>query len=605
MFETNPKPLKEILERIERGELQLPDFQRDWVWDDEGVRGLIASIAAGFPVGALLTLTTGGEVRFKPRPLANAPEGNDNPDELLLDGQQRMTSCFQALKSPHPVKTRNAKGRDLSVFYFIDMREALQTPVRLENAILSIPADLKVKSDFDRKIDLDLSSPEKQYAAHMFPLNQTFDSRRWFREYQKVHGDEGFEIYEAFDEQVLMRIQDYKVPIIRLTKENTREAVCTVFEKVNVGGKKLDAFELLTAMFAADQFDLRADMRGTETQGGRLQRIKGHDKNGVLRELSERDVLQVAIMLQTYDSRMSRIAAGETDPKRIPAVSLKAEALLDLRSEVYQAKADGIEQGFIKARKFLNRLNIRKAWDVPYLPSTKLLAGIYALWDGAEMNAAVIARLEQWFWCISLGETYGSSTDSRIARDLLEVLPWLKGEASLPRAITEITITTDRLDRLRTRNAAGYKALNAAIVQRGCLDFRTGKPAHIMAEEDDSIDIHHIFPRAWAEKNGIPPERYDTIVNKTPLFRQTNQKVGGRAPSIYLTRLEKELSSYNSSHDTFTSLDDVLKTHLVEPELLQNDDFEAFYIARREALAKLIEEKTGRQVTRSQDADAA
>ena len=65
---------------------------------------------------------------------------------------------------------------------------------------------------------------------------------------------------------MLERIERYKMPIIRLDRKNSREAICLVFEKVNVGGKKLDAFELVTAIYAADQFDLREDWNGDRTR---------------------------------------------------------------------------------------------------------------------------------------------------------------------------------------------------------------------------------------------------------------------------------------------------------------------------------------------------
>ena len=63
---------------------------------------------------------------------------------------------------------------------------------------------------------------------------------------------------------VLNRIERYEMPIIRLDKESDREAICLVFEKVNVGGKKLDAFELVTAIYAAHEFDLREDWNGSQ-----------------------------------------------------------------------------------------------------------------------------------------------------------------------------------------------------------------------------------------------------------------------------------------------------------------------------------------------------
>src|SRR5436190_6463696 len=96
MFDSTNEDLKDILRKADEGKLQLPDFQRDYVWSDEDVRSLIASVAKGFPVGALLTLETGGEVAFKPRLLSGVAPRDTKPEELLLDGQQRITSLYQA-----------------------------------------------------------------------------------------------------------------------------------------------------------------------------------------------------------------------------------------------------------------------------------------------------------------------------------------------------------------------------------------------------------------------------------------------------------------------------------------------------------------------------
>ena len=96
-FKTNPYGLHELLVNCDRGVLQLPDFQRSWVWDEERIRSLIASVSRAFPIGALMTLETGGEVDFKPRPVEGAPDSarEKSPHSLLLDGQQRMTSLYQ------------------------------------------------------------------------------------------------------------------------------------------------------------------------------------------------------------------------------------------------------------------------------------------------------------------------------------------------------------------------------------------------------------------------------------------------------------------------------------------------------------------------------
>lgn len=94
-FETNPVALQKLLEQCRTGELQLPDFQRSWVGDEDRIKSLIASISRAFPVGAVMSLRTGGDVNFKPRPVEGAPAPVSPPQSLLLDGQQWLTSLYQ------------------------------------------------------------------------------------------------------------------------------------------------------------------------------------------------------------------------------------------------------------------------------------------------------------------------------------------------------------------------------------------------------------------------------------------------------------------------------------------------------------------------------
>lgn len=108
-FETTKTTLEDLLKLVDSGKLQLPEFQRDFVWTEDAVVSLLASIARGYPIGALLMLERGGEVDFKPRAIEGAPAAAALPDVLLLDGQQRMTSLYQALFSPTPAHLRNAK----------------------------------------------------------------------------------------------------------------------------------------------------------------------------------------------------------------------------------------------------------------------------------------------------------------------------------------------------------------------------------------------------------------------------------------------------------------------------------------------------------------
>ena len=106
-FQTNPYALEDLLRQCHNGELQLPDFQRSWVWDEDRIKSLIASVSRGFPIGALMTLQHGGAVEFKPRTIEGAPSdaSSASPQSLLLDGQQRMTSLYQVTIRNEVVKT--------------------------------------------------------------------------------------------------------------------------------------------------------------------------------------------------------------------------------------------------------------------------------------------------------------------------------------------------------------------------------------------------------------------------------------------------------------------------------------------------------------------
>jgi uncharacterized protein with ParB-like and HNH nuclease domain len=109
-FDSTKTPLQDLLARGDAGKLQLPDFQRGWVWDDDRIRSLLASVSVSFPIGAVMLLQTGGEnVRFKPRPLAGTHERllDIAPETLILDGQQRLTSLYRALTSRVAVETRD------------------------------------------------------------------------------------------------------------------------------------------------------------------------------------------------------------------------------------------------------------------------------------------------------------------------------------------------------------------------------------------------------------------------------------------------------------------------------------------------------------------
>lgn len=597
MFDTTKEDLKDILRKAHEGRLQLPDFQRDYVWGDEDVRSLIASIAKGFPVGALLTLESGGEVRFKPRLLAGVPQVEVAPAELLLDGQQRITSLYQVAYSQAPLKTKTPKGTEIERYYYLDIKLALSDSASIDDAIVGVPADRIIRENFGRDIKLDLSTRQHEFEHDHFPVNQVFNNggRDWFydwRDYWRAKGRDVSDLERSFVRTVLDSIERYKMPIICLDKGNSREAICLVFEKVNVGGKKLDAFELVTAIYASDNFDLREDWSGTgkpAAPGRRARMIGSPNRRDVLTEIASTDFLQACTLLHTREYRLARQEQGTTG-KELPQISCNRDALLALPLAAYQRHAPLVESGFIEAGAFLNEQKIIWHRDIPYPPLVVGLASAFAILGKTAQTAAAKQKLAQWFWCVTLGELYGSSTDSRLAKDVPQLVNWIRDDAERPQSLDEALFQQDRLKSLRSRLSAAYKGLHALLMRHGCRDFITGRGVELMTFFNDKIDIHHVFPKKWCLSKGIKPAVFDSIVNKSPLFKRSNIAISGDAPSAYLKKIEREQGISASA------LDDILRSHLINPQHLRNDDFDAFMAARTTALTELIAGAMGKAV---------
>jgi hypothetical protein len=600
-FQTNPYDLGKLLERCRSGEIQLPDFQRSWVWDEDRIKSLIASVSRGFPVGALMTLDTGGPVSFKPRPVEGAPARAKEaiPQALLLDGQQRMTSLYQVTLRGQVVTTVTPKNKKVRRWFYIDIRKAMDPGVDREEAIAGIPEDRIVRTDFGRETVLDLSKPEFEYKSLMYPVAQVFDWDTWKDGFDDFWaGDQNAAVRKEFREfknTVLENFKRYQVPVIALDSSTTKEAVCVVFEKVNTGGKALDAFELVTAMYAADGHELRKDWLGDDSHPGRQKRFAdtlrpADSVGGIIAEVSNTDFLQAVSLFYTREKRRDAEAAGKTG-KELPAVTCNREALLNLPLPAYKKYESVVEQGFVKAAKFLHLLHIYRIFDLPYQSQIVPLAAILADIGDAWEHEAYREKLVRWYWNGVFGELYGSAVESRIARDFMEVPAWLKGGKE-PSTVSETVFRSDRLKTMRMRLSAAYKGVNALLMKEGARDFRSGQQFDHTVFFGENVDIHHIFPQNWCKDRKIKPEVYDSIINKTPLAYRTNRVIGGVGPSEYLARLEK--GNESTPPIAPARLDEFLQSHLIDPKLLRTNQFDAFMTDRQSKLLALIEGSIGK-----------
>lgn len=590
-FDSTKRSLYEILKDVHTGKIQLPDFQRGWVWDDARIKGIIASVAKSFPIGAVMLLETGNEtIRFKTKPVEGVEGLNAvRPEMLILDGQQRITSLYQAIISNKVVNTRNSIGHAVKRWYYIDMVKAMDTSLDLEEAVFSVNENKIITENIGRNIVLDLSKEEYEFAKQMYPVSMVDDYDEWrtkFSEHWDFDRDK-VRFWNEFERKIIKGFNNYNLPVIVMKKENPKEAVCQVFEKVNTGGVSLTVFELLTASFASEEFDLKLDWE-------RIQ--KEFEPFKVLKHTSNTDIIQSITLFATYNKRLQ--LSKSSTPDNLPAVSAKRKEMLNLTVDDYRQYRDEIIKAYIKASKILVEHHIFNARDLPYSTQLVPMAAIIAKLGNKVDNIGNKNKLMRWYWCGILGELYGAANETRYALDLVQVVDWIDAGGDEPKTIYDANFSPSRLHTLRTRNSAAYKGVYALLMNDETKDWLSATKIDFSTYLSEAIDIHHIFPVAWCEKNSIPRNDYDCIINKTPLSGRTNRIVSGDAPSKYLERLKKHAGV---SEDEFNN---ILKSHVLDATYLRNDDFSRFFVDRKEQILVRIERAMGKQILRKEDPES-
>lgn len=561
---------------INKGAIQLPDFQRGWVWEDGRIKALIASITNNYPVGAAMFLEYGNDnIRFKYRVIEGVTATDVIPTELILDGQQRLTSIYSSLYSRNAVHTRTDKGKKIFRYYYIDIKKACDPNCDRVDAIFSVPETRIITSNFGRDIELDLSDRTKEFENKMFPLNLILDfpeEQNWQNEYYAFYNynQEIIKEFTEFNKKIIMQTLQYKIPVISLGKDTPKEAVCQVFENVNTGGVSLTVFELVTAIFAMDDFELRKDWE---------ERKAKYFDGDLLSCITATDFLTACTLLSTY--------------KKGGTVSCKKKDVLNLSLKDYNNFADALSEGFVEAEKILQEKRVFSNKDLPYSTQLIPLAALCTLLsNGNRIKVTNIKnKIRQWYWCGVFGELYGGANETRYVNDVVGVMNWIENNGNVPKTIQESYFNPTRLLTLQSRQSAAYKGIMALILKNHCKDFISGREMNFTVYKSENIDIHHIFPRSYCEKNNLSKEKWNSVVNKTPISYSTNREIGGVAPSEYLKKIEEK------GQVDYNSLNDYLQTHLIDVSAARSNDFEKHIVLRAKLLLDAIEKATGKIIS--------
>lgn len=584
-FATPSYVLTDLFARINRGDLQLPDFQRAFLWDVDRVRALILTVLRGYPVGTLMTLDVRGEqTRFKPRPLEGAPSVDADPGWLLLDGQQRLTTLFHTLSGDGYIDSVDFRNKRVRRKFYLDINKALEGDIVPDEAVFSVDEHGQVQTHFGPYLDGGITSREDELAYEVIPIsdllndagaNMLFDCA--------ARGDaETRERMKRVMNRIVRPLARYSVPMIRLDRQTQTGGIGSIFAHANSGGLRMGVFDLLTSVFATEDPDYRLGEDWQTTQG-LLSRFE------MLGDITKTDFLKAVTLLVTY--RRGR-ASGQR------------EDILQLTLGEYRPAADAIRVAFAQAAKFLRDRCIYTRDQVPYTSQIVALAVILAIINEVEEvhgSQEAANRLYRWFWCVILGELYGTAAvANRASRDVNEVSRWIiagaRGDASVPvpATIDNARFAESRLLSIDAQSTA-YKGIFALMMGRGARDWRTGLAfsAENMAELD--AGFHFIFPPRWCAEQGIDPVLYESVLNLTPMGRRTQVVISGAPPSRYLPRIQSKSIMEDDEFDA------VLGSAMINPDYLHQSDAEAFFADRRQRLCRAISEAMGREVIHDVD----
>lgn len=577
-FTTPSYSLIDLFARAERGELQLPDFQREYIWDVDRIRTLITSVLRGYPVGSFLALDTrNSPVRFRPRPLSGIDAQGAHPGLLLLDGQQRLTSLFHAFTGDGVIPTVDYRGERIERRFFVDVPAAVASDPMPVESVFAVDLDGNVRSHFGPDIDGGITSREDMLRYGVVPVSQLLWREGSDLMIDMAAGTDSSAMRDAvkvFQNSVMRTLPAYDIPVIRVERNTSQVGVGQIFAHANSAGVQMDVFELLTAMFATqdEHFVLAEHWAGVES---RLREYPALDRIGRI------EFLRALAML--ISSRHGQATGHRGD-------------ILTISLEEYRTHADELARGFEQAAEFLAERAMLTADQVPYASQIVPLATILARLaehPGALDSTDSRDRLNRWFWSGVFGELYGAHSPTiRAALDVEQVTPWVLGQTdALPRTVADAEFNEERL-LTATEDSGVYRGLFALLMARGARDWRTGKPF----TEDTAAELHPrfhtVFPPVFCASIGADPLVAVSVLNRTPMGQRTEVVIENNEPKRYLPRLQSKSLLDDAEFDQ------VIEGHEIAPADLINSDWEGFIAYRRNRFISLIEYAMDKPVIR-------
>lgn len=530
-----PKPdskkYTDLIYEIQKGQIKIPKFQRDFVWSIDKTAKLLDSILKGYPIGTFILWETNerlndikniGNLELPP-----VPDGTKV--QYVLDGQQRITSLYAAFLGAAIQKEGEKKTTDYSAIY-----------VDLEGDI----------NDNDQQIIVS-EEPEGEFIT----LNEVLNLRTNLPQIIEGHKEHYTKIlsYES-------TFSSYDFSTVVLRKEDIDSAI-EVFTRINTGGQTLTLFEIMSAK----TYD--------ENQGFDMQ----SKFQSLLKELesTKYETISSSIILNV----LSLILSKNKECKRKVVLQLDKQKIIDIWDDVISALKESIDY-------------FRSVYRIPVsslLPYDALLVPFaYFFYHNKETpQGKQIKFLEEFFWRMSLSYRYSSSTESKLAQDIKRIDSIISGNRP---SYNDVKVFLDSPeDLIQSPFSAGNsycKAVLCLLAYYEPKDFRNN--GKVLLDNSNlkmanSKNYHHFFPKSYLRKQGIGNE--NSIVNITLVGADLNKrKIRAKAPSVYIQEFLDENEMLPKS----------IQSHLIEDIDsfgIHSDDYTVFLEKRGNAIFNALKNR--------------
>jgi hypothetical protein len=552
------------------------------------VRDLIISVANRYPAGSLLTMPITGQ-GFALRPFEGSGDFlKESPNLMILDGQQRLTSLYQAVFRRDGI---TVKGR--TYFFYLDVGVLLSDQGGIDvglpyfdKALFYVAEEKRGKKVRYEALQpkYELTTREDELSAGALPVGCIFDAdgylADWKKDYLVQRSNNKMEEYLRLDKEWnrlvqpwLDRIRAYPFPVVELRGDMPLGAICHIFEKVNSTGVPLDVFDLCTAILWAQGFHLNDEWTTTRKVLEPLLPMLPKPMSGTL-------FLQGLSLLASLDRK-------RTNPGSNIAVTCRRPDLMAMNALVVKKWWNVLVEGYKESAKFMTENGILAERILPYSTLIVSLSAIFGDLKHRKGNVeagAAWPKIAKWYWCSVFSQRYSGPTETNSAQDVEQVTNWVEG-GNPPDAVRTFTFRSDSLQEISSIRNAIYKGVLCLLASKGAKDFGGGGKLSTALFYDTQQDHHHIFPTDALKKLKIEDKRSNSIVNKTLISAPVNRSIGGKLPSQYVGNWRVKLGE--------KEFDAILVSHGIDQQLLANDHWNDYFLDRREKLRQLIQDICG------------